>query len=328
VRREVQPLVSIIVPIRDEERLIERCLTAVLNQTYPAERVEVIVADGMSEDRTREVIASLPGAERIRVLDNPAKLQAAGLNLCIESARGDVIVRVDGHTIIAPDYVSHCVAALEATGAWNVGGAISNTGTTAMGRAIAAAGTSSFGVPGAFHGGSRPCFTDTVYLGAWPRAVFDRVGRFSPDLAVNEDYELNHRIRRAGGSIYYSPSIRCQYHGRQTLSALTRQYVRYGRGKVRMLARHPGSLKWRHLVAPCFVAVLMAGAPLALWLPVARAPWVTVVATYAALNVLFSTRLAASSGWGLMPRITAAFATMHLAWGIGFWVELARLARR
>ena len=324
----VKPFVSVIVPIRNEERFIARCLSAVVSQTYPPDRVEVIVADGMSEDRTRQVIASLPGAERIRVLDNHAKLQAPGLNLCIEAARGDVIVRVDGHTIIAPDYVERCVAALEATGAWNVGGAITNTGITVVGRAIAAAGSSVFGVPGPFHGSARAQFTDTVYMGAWPRAVFEKVGLYSRDLAINEDYELNHRIRAAGGTIYYSPDIRCQYYGRQTLRALMRQYFRYGSGKVKMLARHPRSIKWRHIVAPAFVAALLGGAPVALLSPIVGLAWVGMIASYVGANLAFSARLASRNGWGLLVPISIAFATMHIAWGTGFWFEAATLALR
>src|SRR6185437_6462345 len=172
-----------------------------LSQQYPPERIEALIADGQSDDRTRAVIASLPGAERVRVIENPQRRQAFGLNLALRQARGDIIVRVDGHTIIAPDYVRQCVQALAESGAVNVGGRMEPyaepQGATPMGRAIAAAGASRFGVPTAFHVSATPQYTDTVYLGAWPRDALLAVGGFDERLRVNEDYELNYRLRRA-----------------------------------------------------------------------------------------------------------------------------------
>ena len=325
------PFVSVIMAIRNEEAFIARSLGAVLSQQYPPERIEVLVADGQSDDHTRAVIVCLPGAERVRVLENPQRRQAFGLNLALRQARGDIIVRVDGHTIIAPDYVRQCVQALAESGAVNVGGRMEPQGATPMGRAIAAAGASRFGVPTAFHVSATPQFTDTVYLGAWPREALLAMGGFDERLRVNEDYELNYRLRRAGGHIYLSPAIRSTYFGRQTLRALARQYFAYGWDRTNTLKLHPSSLKLRQMVAPTFVAALLIGGALATVNGAARVAWAALLAVYALANIGASAQVGRRAGWGLLPRVPLVFATMHIAWGLGFWKGLlfgGALARR
>jgi succinoglycan biosynthesis protein ExoA len=323
------PSVTVILPIRNEEKFIKRCLGAILEQDYPADHVEVLIADGMSEDATRKIISELPGSERVRILDNPQYVQATGLNACLAEAKGDVIIRIDGHTVIASDYITQCIQTLDATGAWNVGGAITNTGITHMGKVIADASTSSFGVPGAFHTGSDGRYTDTVYLGAWPRWVFDKVGIFDPSVNINEDYELNYRVRQAGGKIYFTPTIRCQYYGRQTLKALFRQYNNYGKVKVKTLAKHPHSLRLRQLIAPLFVAVLLGGIPFAIFFPLIRYIWSGVIIAYILANLLASIQLASKRNWSLLWNLPIVFFTMHFAWGMGFWQSLmGRLFKR
>lgn len=318
-------------PVRNEEAFIAQSLGAVLSQQYPPERIEALVVDGQSDDRTCAVIASLSGCERVRIIENPQRRQAAGLNAALRQARGDIIVRVDGHTVIAPDYVRQCVRALAETGAVNVGGRMRAQGVTPMGRAIAAAGASRFAVPSAFHVSEAPQFTDTVYLGAWPRAALLAVGGFDERLRVNEDYELNYRLRQAGGRVYLSPTIRSTYFGRQTLRALARQYFTYGWDRTNTLKLHPGSLKPRHLVAPLFVAALLLGAAFARVSAPIRLAWVALLALYASANLLASARVARRKGWKLAPRLPLVYTTMHLAWGLGFWRGVlfgARLARQ
>ena len=310
-------------PIRNEEAFIARSLGAVLAQDYPPERLDVLIADGMSDDRTAEVIRGLPGSERVRIVPNPERIQAAGLNLVMRQATGEYVVRVDGHTVIAPDYVRRCVEALQATGAANVGGPMDPVGLTPMGRAIAAAGKSPFAVPSAFHFSQKAQFTDTVYMGAWPKQVLESVGYFDAGYAINEDYELNYRVRQVGGKIWLSPDIHSTYYGRQTLGALARQYYRYGKGKVSTLRKHPGSLKWRHLIAPLFVAGLIIGALCSLVFVWARVLWLAGIVAYVAAALAASARIAAGHESGSFWRLPLVFATMHLSWGAGFWVGLA-----
>lgn len=317
-------MISILMPIRNEAPFIERSLGAVLQQTYPAERIEVLIADGMSDDDTVDIIRRMPGGERVTIVPNPGRIQAAGLNRLIALAKGDILIRVDGHAIIEPDYVAACVETLRATGASSVGGAMDPVGTTPIGRAIAAAGKSPFAVPTAFHVSQQPQVTDTVYMGAWPRAVFEQVGGYNERVGVNEDYELNHRIRKAGGTIYFSPAIRSKYYGRQTLRALARQYYRYGRSKVRTLRLHPESLKPRQLAAPLLIAALVVGLLLVILIPALTLLWLLPIGAYVAANLLASALTARRFGWDLLPLLPVVFATIHLAWGAGFWVGIAQ----
>ncbi len=321
---EQSPLVSILLPIRNEAAFIERCLGAVLAQDYPADRLEILIADGMSDDGTLDLIAAMPGGERVRIIPNPARIQAAGLNALIREAYGDILVRVDGHTIIAPDYVRACVDALRESGAWNVGGPMIPAGTTPMGRAIAAAGRSPFAVPSAFHVAGAASFTDTVYLGAWPRWVFERVGGYNEQFAANEDYELNVRIRAAGGRVYLISLHSLNLLWPANTEALARQYWRYGQSKIKTLEAHPGSLRPRQLAAPVLVAALSLGGVLAWVSRPIRALTALVLIAYAAANLLASLQVASRSGRGLFPRLPVVFAAMHFSWGAGFWAGLGR----
>lgn len=315
-----EPFVSVIIAVRNEAAFIARSLGAILAQDYPADRMEILLADGESEDDTLHIARSLPGGERVRILANPQRIQSAGLNLLIREALGEYIVRVDGHTILAPDYVRQCVAALQATEAEVVGGPMRPVGTTLMGRAIAAAGRSRFAVPTAFHVCEDACYTDTVYMGAWPREVLARMGGYDERLRVNEDYELNYRIRDAGGRVYLSPAITSSYFGRQTLGELARQYMAYGRGKTLTLRKHPASLRPRQTIAPLFVLFLALGIPVCAALPVAIAPWLALLGVYALCNIAFSVATTSRGARASAGRIALAFLTIHLAWGAGFWV--------
>ena len=316
------PLVTIIMPIRNEESFIVQSLGAVLAQDYPSNKMEILVADGMSDDATLDIIRSMPQANRVRIFPNPRRIQSAGLNAAIQHAHGKFIIRVDGHTIIMPDYVRRCVELLQSTGAQNVGGPMDPIGLTPTGIAIAVAGKSRFAVPTAFHVSQQAQYTDTVYMGAWPREVFEQIGGFDEHFGVNEDYELNYRTRKVGGEIYFSPEIHSVYYGRQTFRALARQYFRYGRSKVMTLRKHPNSLRSRQLVAPIFVAGLIVGLLGALIFGWLLYQWLVGVVAYLLINVFVSIKLAAQHGWTTLIRLPLVFTIIHIAWGLGFWVGL------
>lgn len=323
---DVYPLVTVIMPVRNEAHFIRQSLGAVLAQDYPADRLEILVVDGDSTDHTVTLVHDMAGDDtRVRVLHNPDLLQTHALNLALEAARGDIIVRVDGHTIIAPDYVRQCVYHLRTTGADAVGGPLRSTGTTPLSRAIAVGYCSPFGVPSRYRISRRAEYVDHVFLGAWPRELFEHIGKFNPGLTVNEDYEFHYRVRKAGGRIYLSPDIASEYHGRRTLGGLALQYFRYGADKFRMVRQHPSSIRPRQLVAPTFVAALVGGvllAPLHRWI---KRLWQVMIVCYALVNLTASLREAACrDDRSLAIRLPAVFATMHLSWGSGFWVELLR----
>jgi glycosyltransferase involved in cell wall biosynthesis len=310
-------LVSVVIPARNEARFIEATIASIMAQDYPGP-IEVVVADGMSDDGTREILHRLAAADaRVRTVDNPTGRTPNGLNLAIEAARGDIIVRCDGHAELPEHYVGTAVAVLEETGAVNVGGIQRAVGTTWMQRAIAYAMSSRVGVGDArFHYGGDAGPVDTVYLGVFRRDALAGVGGFDETLTRNQDYELNIRLRAAGGVVWFDPRLEVTYRPRRSLGALWRQYYQYGIWKRRVLRMHPESTRLRQLAAPLFVLALLASAGLAL------TPWrrlaLVVPALYGLLLVLGTlatlARTRDSAALGFLPAVTV----MHVAWGVGF----------
>ena len=320
------PLVSVIIPVRNEEEFIAQCLRSVLDQDYPKDRMEVLVVDGGSEDRSREIVAGFGSRRpRVKLLDNPQLNAPAGLNLGIREAGGDIIVRVDGHCLLEPDYVSQCVRYLQETGADNVGGLMQAVGHGYVGQVIALAINSFLGSGGSkFHYASKEQYVDTVYLGAFPRHVFDRVGFFNERLMRNQDYELNYRIRAAGGKIFLSPAISSYYRGCSTLRDLWHQYFQYGFWKLEMLQIHPRSVQPRHLVAPLFVFSLFATGLLSLVHSGSFSLFLLAISSYSLASLLSSLLIARRKGWRYFPLLPVAFAVMHFGWGLGFLLGLVR----
>lgn len=321
------PLVTVIIPTRDETAFIGSCLDSVVANDYPRDRLEVLVVDGGSTDGTRAIVEEY--ARRypfIRLLDNPRRIPAAALNVGLRYAQGEVIVRMDAHTVYAPDYIRKCVELLETTGAANVGGVQQAVGRGYIAEAIALALTSPFGVGDArFRYADRPTWVDTVYLGAWRRTTLEALGGFDEAWAVNEDYELNYRLRRVGGKILVAPEVRCWYHVRPSLGALARQYVRYGFWRARTAVVHPGSLRWRHLAPPLLVLGLVGSAVLG----AAGTRWGLVVpGLYAAVNFGASLATALRRGLRYLPVLPVVYGTLHLTWGVGFLAGLVRWSFR
>lgn len=307
--------------MRNEGDHIRPCLEAVLAQDYPAAYMEILVVDGRSTDHSRAVVAEYAQQNpHLHLLDNPRQNTPAALNVGLRAAQGKYVIRVDAHTIIASDYVRCCVDLLEKTGAANVGGRMQPVGQTYISRAIALALTSPFGVGNSkFHYDTQEQFVDTVYMGAFPREIFDQVGLFDETLIRNQDYELNIRIRQAGGKILLSPKIISHYTPRSSLIALWRQYFQYGRWKVHTLQKHPQSLRWRQTVAPLFVAAVTGSLLLTfLWSP---GLWLfaSVIGSYLLANLVASTMAARQGGWAYLPVLPLVFAVIHFAWGLGFW---------
>src|SRR5882724_8959022 len=255
---EFNPLVSIVLPCRNEQGYIQACLQSVLNQEPPDGGFEILVADGMSTDGSREYLQKMAKKQpQIRILDNPGRIVSTGLNTAIRAARGGIIVRMDAHTIYAPDYVRQCLAVMKETGATNVGGPMQTTASTFMERAIRAVFHSSFAVGGArSHRASYEGYVDTVIYGCWKKSVFERIGYFDEELVRNQDDEHNFRLTRAGGKIYQSTRIRSRYHVRGSLKALFRQHMQYGYWKVLVIRKHRMPASWRHLVPGAFIGGL------------------------------------------------------------------------
>jgi glycosyltransferase involved in cell wall biosynthesis len=323
-----EPFVSVIIPVRNEERYIERCLYTLARQDYPRERFEVLVVDGRSDDATRPIVTRFRAESTLDVglLDNPRRKTAAALNVGLREARGEVIVRVDGHAAVAPDFLRRSVAALIETGADCVGGVIESEGDTYMGNVIALAMASRFGVGGAAFrvGGSGKA--DTVAFGAYRRDVFDRIGHFTEEIDRGEDDEFNYRLRDAGGTILLVPGIRARYTARGSLAGLWRQYFGYGRAKPEVLRRHPAQARLRQLAPPAFALAL--GAALAQAISGSATSVRILALVYTGAATIASLALASQRRWRYLPPLPIAFACLHLSYGLGFIVGLVGLGGR
>lgn len=319
------PLVTIVMPARNEEAHIVACVRSVQAQDYPRDRLEILVADGRSDDRTRALLAELVAEDpRIAVVDNPARLQAPGLNAAIRRARGDVIVRMDVHCRYAPTYVRACVEALARTGAANVGGAQRAVADTPFRRALVAALGSPLGVGGArYRSAEAEGFVDTVFLGAFPRAALERAGLYDPAAITNEDAELNQRLLDAGGRIYLSRDVEVHYVPRGDARGLARQYFRYGRGRARTLLKHRRLPSWR----PLGPFALVAGATAMLALPPLWPAAPAAAAAYLLATGGEAVRVAGALGPAATLRAWSIFWILHGSHGCGFAAGLWRYLR-
>jgi succinoglycan biosynthesis protein ExoA len=314
--------ISMIVPCYNEQATIRLLLDAICNQTVPNRDLEVIIADGRSTDRTREVVAEFQRDHpdlSVRLVDNPQRYIPSGLNRALEAAQGEYIIRLDGHSIPAPDYVERCLADLDAGLAENVGGVweIRPRGDGLVACAIAVAAAHPFGVGDALYRyTSQPAYVDTVPFGAFRREVFDRLGMYDERLLSNEDYEFNARIRQSGGRVYLDPQIHSVYFARANLRELAKQYWRYGYWKWRMLRRYPGTLRWRQFLPPVFVLSLLGLILLAPWWGVARVLLgLELVGYFLALAAGSVKEARRQRDWRLVFAVPLAIATMHVTWG-------------
>jgi succinoglycan biosynthesis protein ExoA len=326
-----RPFVSVVMPVRNEAAYIGRALAAVFAQDYPADRLEVLVADGMSTDGTRERVAeAAKSRSNLRLLDSPGRTAPCGLNAGVRAARGEIVVRVDGHCEIERDYVSRCVAHLEAGDGDAVGGSVETVGEDRLADTIAAAMSSPFGVGGSAFRTIRgkTLLVDTVPFPAYTRAILDRVGPFDEELVRNQDDEYNARLRKLGGRVLLAADVRSRYYSRGSWRGLWRQYFQYGYWKVRVLQKHPRQMKLRHFVPAAFVAaVVLCAASAVFWRPAVLA-LAGILALYALAVAAASAHAWRRHGARVFPGIPLAFAILHVAYGAGFWAGLLRFSGR
>ena len=321
------PLVSVVIPTRNEMRYIEGCLSSLAEQDYPADRLEVLVIDGGSEDGSRHWLetAATKTTPRMNLLDNPRHTTACGLNTGIRHAKGDVIIILGAHSEVAPDFVSQSVRALQETAADCVGGPIESVGRGLVGDTIAAAISSPFGVGNArFRYSQQAGYVDTVAFGAYRRDVFDRVGLFDEQLRRDVDDEFNYRLASAGGKLWLTPAIRSRYHARASFRSLFGQYWQYGRWKVEVAKRHPKQIRLRHVIPAVFLASLAASVALTLLHPSGKWLLGLTAGIYGGSSLAASAQVARSRGWRLFPLLPLAFACLHFGYGLGSWWGMLR----
>ncbi|MBL1090449.1 MULTISPECIES: glycosyltransferase family 2 protein [Streptomyces] len=320
------PAVSVIMPVLDEERHLRNSVRHILEQEYAGE-MEVVIALGPSTDRTDEIAAELVAEDpRVRTVPNPTGRTPAALNAAIKASRHPIVVRVDGHGMLSRNYIATAVRLLEETGAANVGGIMHAEGENAWEDAVAAAMTSRIGVGNAaFHTGGEAGPAETVYLGVFRREALEQQGGYNEEFIRAQDWELNFRIREAGGQIWFSPELKVQYRPRPSIKALAKQYKDYGKWRHVVARYHAGSINLRYLAPPTAVAAIAAG----LVVGAAVTPWGFVVpAGY--LAAITAGSLPAGKGLSLKARaqIPVALATMHMSWGFGFLTSPRSLARK
>ncbi len=326
MKSTLSPKVSVIVPCYNEQDTIHLLLESLERQTFPLQEMEVVIADGMSTDRTRDVIAEFQNAHPqlvLRIVDNDKRSIPSAVNRAIEAALGEFIVRLDGHSIPRPDYVARCIQALEAGLGDNVGGVweIRPGGLKPgrLARAIAVAAAHPLGVGDArYRVGGDARSVDTVPFGAFRRSLIEQIGPFDENLLSNEDYEFNVRARQAGATIWLDPAISTVYFARANLGALARQYWRYGYWKLRMLLRYPHTFRWRQLSGAFVLTWLVLGL-LSIWFVWAR--WLIFAEALiylSALTVAGVGSALAKREFSLVYGVPLAIAVMHFSWGSAF----------
>lgn len=309
------PFVSVLVVVRNEGHYIRECLDRLQRQDYQADRYEVLVLDGLSEDGTREIVAEFAaGDARFQLVENVRRRYSAGLNLGIAIARGEYLIKVDGHSFVEPGFIRLSIETALRTGADVTGGRIRTVGgETRVSQAIALVLSSPFGVGDAkFRYSDRPGWAETVPYGCYRREAFERVGLFDEGKNRTEDLDLHARIRRTGGRIYFNPEIETTYLSRRTVAAMCRQAFNSGFEVLGSLS----TVRVRHLVPFLFLLGLLAG-PILLSHAWTAAVWLLCVGLYLCLDLLFSGRLALRHGAWLFPFLTALFPVLHLAYGAG-----------
>lgn len=325
--------VSVIVPCRNEIRYIRAFLDSVFSQEVDQIDMEVLIADGMSDDGTRSILREFESKyAALHILDNPGKIVSTGLNRAIREAKGEIIIRMDAHSVYAPDYVRSCVEVLNETNAENVGGPARTLADGHLPQAIAYA----FHTPFA-SGGARfrnPCYegsVDTVTYGCWRKSTLERVGMFDEQLFRSQDDELNLRITSLGGVVWQSPRIISWYRPRASLFTLFLQYFQYGFWKVAVIRKHRRPIRWRNLVP---VLCLLVGIILPLcaaaanlggsvwWRNAFLAEWFALVSLYFIASFLTAMSVAMKEGWVFLPFLPVVFATYHLAYALGFLLAL------
>jgi succinoglycan biosynthesis protein ExoA len=334
------PAVSVVMPVRDEEKHLADSVARVLRQDYPG-GFELVLAVGPSKDRTERIARDLAAEDpRVIVVPNPSGKIASAMNAAINAARYQVITRIDGHALLPEGYLRTAVRTLLETGAADVGGVMAAEGTTPFQQAVAWAMTSPAGVGAAAnHTGGEAGPADTVYLGVYRREAIERVGGYDENMIVAEDWELNYRIRAGGGLIWFTPELQVIYRPRANLRALAKQHFRYGRWRRVVARRYPETVNLRYLAPPVVAALNVVGmvlgiigvagiageaAPVVRYLALGFVIPLAYLGGVAAVAAVLARRVPAA----VRVRVPLVLAAMHMCWGAGFLSSPRRLARR
>lgn len=321
-------IVSVIVPIRNEENYIKACIDSVLSQDFKKDNMELILVDGMSSDKTVEIIQEyIEKYEFIKILKNPKKTVQYALNIGIKNAEGTYIVRLDAHSEYENNYISKCVEYLEKTKALNVGGPMRARGKTEIQKVIAAAYHSSFALGGGkFHDENFEGYADTVYLGAFKKSALESIGMYDERLPCNEDDDLNFRIIENGEKIFITPQIKSIYFPRNSYKDLFKQYYKYGFWKVAVIKKHKKPARISHLIPISFVLFILLFSILSIFLSIPRKIFVFVLMLYLLLDTYFSLKNEKVNSIINKFRLVLVHTILHISYGLGFLVGLFKFS--
>lgn len=316
-----QPAVSFILPILNEERDLENCVSAILQQDYLGS-IEIILVLGPSIDKTTQIANTIAaGDTRIKLVDNPTGQTARGLNLAIKSSSYEIICRIDGHSEIDRTYIKTAVLIMQETGAVNVGGLMYANSEFGLQRTIAQAMRSKLGVgPSKFHTGGKAGASDTVYLGVFKKSAIIAAGGFDERYIRAQDWELNHRMRKQGGLIWFDPRLIVTYRPRNSFSKLAKQYFQYGRWRRVIARQHPQTVNYRYLAPPIAVVITLVS--------IFTGLFINRILILPSLAYIFLLLIGGFLiGKKLVDRLIMPFvlATMHFSWGVGFLTSPKKL---
>ncbi|MEE2877293.1 MAG: glycosyltransferase family 2 protein [Candidatus Neomarinimicrobiota bacterium] len=318
--------VTIVIPMRNEEKYIGKCLESLIAQDWDGQSLEVIVVDGASQDRSREIVESMiPRFARLKILDNPHFITPVSLNMGVKAAIGEVVIILGAHSYVAKDFVSKNMHYLNSMVVDCVGGSIAPVGDSYQGEAIALAMSSPIGVGNAFYRYSKvQRLVDTVQFGAYRKDIFRKVGYFDKELVRNQDFELNHRIVSTGGRILLAPEVHGFYVVRSSISKLFRQYFDYGYWKTKVILKEISAFRLRYQIPPIFILTLVISGLLGIFSPMMWSLFKGILALYGTLVLLTTMKISINSGLKYLPVLPFAFITLHFGFGFGLitsWMQ-------
>ena len=319
------------IPLRNEASYIERCLLAVIKQSYPLERMEILISDGFSSDRTREILEVIKKSyPQVQIFDNPGFIVSTGLNTLMRNAHGEILIRVDGHCVIAPDYVKNCVTHLMNGEADGVGGPMETLGETPLAQTIAVAMSSPFGVgDSAFRTTTgKSVIADTVPFPAYTRSIIRKAGLYDEELVRNQDDEYNYRVRSLGGTLLLANDVRSQYYSRASIKKLWKQYFQYGYYKVRVLQKHTRQMSVRQFIPPLFVLSLLVTMTFGLFTYYGWILFGVILIAYLLANLTANLLTAVIKGWHHALILPVVYAVIHFSYGSGFLLGLVKFWNR
>ena len=326
------PQVSILVPIRNEQSYISGCLRSIFCQDYPLDKLEILIAEGDSTDQTLSIIKSLSSESTIpiSIFRNPQEIVPAGLNILLPNANGKIVIRIDGHCVIAPDYVTNCVRHIQEDGVDGVGGPMHTKGEDLISQVTALAMSSKFGVGNSSFRTEtgQTKLADTVPFPAYTHKIIQKVGLYDEELVRNQDDEYNYRIREAGGKILLAEDVKSEYYSRGSLIKLWKQYFQYGYWKVRVLQKHPRQMSLRQFVPLAFVLALILTSLLSFLVSWGWLALIILLVAYLATNMTASIVSASGEGFKKLLLLPLAFAIIHFSYGLGFLVGFFKFWNR